>query len=126
MLEDNPDILDKVKSSEQSDIFHILVLKDSVVGRKVRTACQSYSLRRADSSVEKMNIQEAIDSGMRPCKQCASSLERVHSIDCEVCDLCNRLSLLHEIPYTTYILEYAYGSHLEVSVCLNCQAKMQD
>jgi hypothetical protein len=126
MLDEHENILDKVSSTSNSKIFHIQIVRESVTGRRTSTSCGAYRVRTESKDRGQMGLQEAIDRGMRPCKQCIKHLDRVHNVDCAVCDLCNRLSLVHDVSYFSYTLDYTYGKDKEVDVCLNCKIKVQD
>lgn len=126
MFDEHENILDEVSSTSSSDIFHIQIVRESAMGRRTSTSCGAYRVRTESRDRDKMELQEAIDEGLRPCKQCIKHLDRVHGLDCAMCNLCNRLTLVHDVSYSSHTLDYTYGKDKEVDICLDCKQKIKE
>ncbi|EGQ44115.1 MAG: hypothetical protein J07AB43_01740 [Candidatus Nanosalina sp. J07AB43] len=83
------------------------------------------AIQSADKA-KQMSPQEATRKGRRPCKDCISHIERAYDLDISRCTICRRMNILHDVPFSSYEIEYGHKENREGSICLNCQVSVLD
>lgn len=124
-IEDIDSVYTKVKTLENSEIFHLLTDKEGLISSKARLACRKLRVQQAEGHSSVVNYQDELERGHRPCKDCLRHIEEEYDIDIVTCCMCGRISFLHDSPFFTYSVEYGQNEDKDKSLCLNCQTKIE-
>lgn len=124
-LENN--ISNKVRYTDRSKVFHLVIEKESDLIRAGRTACG-----KADSIQKRLNgeganeaaIDEAVDNDMRVCSHCLQNIRQLDIADVKSCTLCEDFSLLVKKEYNTIEVDKNTPGVKEVTICEDCASRI--
>lgn len=125
MFEEHENVLDKAATVPSSDVFHIMVVREGIVSSREETSCGAKRVSDITDELDRIDMCEATEQGMRPCKRCIKHLGDVYNIDCAMCVICERLTLIHDAEYSTHTIAHNYGNDIEVKLCSDCKEQIR-
>jgi hypothetical protein len=117
----NDTLLDSVAIVGESDAFHFVVQSEPQYANDKKSGCGSIYTIQTDDNIEEMPIEEALDDGYRPCKQCVKWVNRMFDVPAHLCEVCGRVSMLVEADFHTVEVPHAKTGHKHTQVCADCR-----
>lgn len=114
------DIQDYVKVFGNSNIYHFVELRNSIVNTRFTTMCSAKTKMQNIKDENNIDIDSDELYTMEPCKDCIRMLQNKYFNNSNICDICERPDYIFDIETDMKIIHNALFDNNSIYICGDC------